>query len=188
LPAKLTPVQGSEADEMQLDWERSHMVVQTGDCDAQLSDTYWLSVDGVDRSEDFRRCCEESGYIAPESNADPAETLEQIQVAAEATNEWIACASDNGLSNLFNVGVTTVDEGVWPTVELTLKMTLEELRSLLDVCPNFDEEQARRLASGEDLGPDFVAEPDPYIVIELPEDSADNAHWKELNDLLMGKQ
>ncbi|MCL1898243.1 MAG: hypothetical protein FWG16_05420 [Micrococcales bacterium] len=118
-----------------------------------------LMVDGKDRSEEYGRCFEESGYFAPQSAWDPALELQVKTHEAEVTNKWAKCARENGYPNIADSGPPVAD-GFETKIEVVipLSMTVEELRALLKVCP-------RVVMDYKD--PDYI---DPKLVIEQPKD------------------
>jgi hypothetical protein len=149
---------------------------------------YALLIDGVDRTADLERCLEESGYTQPEYGLDPSEMAAMQRAQADATNEWVACARENGYPTLEDV--TPTDDGVLP-VRLPFSTTEEAFRALLAVCPNWDRERAEAEADGTELPPDWVSAPAPDINFEEPERSDDPAaeaanqdHWNRLHDIL----
>jgi hypothetical protein len=117
-------------------------------------------VDGKDVTADFERCLALSHYTFPEYAVDPAEELARNQGVAEASNEWAACARENGAPTIADVTATS-DENYTPTVLLPTTITPELLRALIDACPTFDKEKedAYHEASRKGEKPDPVFRP-----------------------------
>ena len=110
-----------------------------------------LIVDGVNYSQQYASCLNQSGYAAEAAKEGapfvyPAETIrDQIQ----ANNTWAACARDHGWlipdSTESPVGVS-----VWPQVKLPSSTTVSQLRTLLSQCPNFDPDKEKRIEEWAD--------------------------------------
>jgi hypothetical protein len=214
LPAQLNPVDDSDSGDAAVGWAPDHTVMEripgefsgmTGgqgdevsqaDTDAffaQGDDTYGLVIDGVDHTEAYQECHEKSGYTQPQYPQDPAEEAKQRQASADATNEWIACARENGYPNLADVQVSSDDPDAWPQATLPLDTTADQLRALLDACPNFDEDQARAMISGEGNADQWTVQ--PSIGFEQPtaaesgeDQDAQFDHLTELVEILYEKQ
>ncbi|MDR0433105.1 MAG: hypothetical protein LBH48_07355 [Bifidobacteriaceae bacterium] len=151
-------------------------------------ETFGLQIDGVDYSVDFERCYTESGYFEPVRITDE-ERVRQNKLMAEATNKWTACARENGYPNLPDVLLASNDPDYYPSVELPPSITESALRSLLEACPNFDEEAAAQvheaMASGEDIPYPLM----PNITIPMPDedpssDSPAMQQWNQLTEIL----
>jgi hypothetical protein len=131
------------------------------------SDTYLLMVDGTDHTDKLEACHEESGYADPGLQADPAQELRDKQQIVEATNQWIACARENGFPRLEDVTAEADGYDTYPQATIPLSTTPEALRALLEACPTFDEERATRQQQPDfDWTKDDV--PDPSVGIEMP--------------------
>jgi hypothetical protein len=133
------------------------------------NDTYLLMVDGTEHTDTLEQCHTDSGYADPGQQIDPAEELRNKQAVAEVTNKWIGCARENGLPTLEDVTAEADNYETFPDAVLPLSLTPDALRKLLEACPNFDEELAKRQQA-----PDFNWEkeytPEPSIRIETPPD------------------
>jgi hypothetical protein len=104
---------------------------------------YALVIDAVDYSADYERCYVDTGYtpleLVPE--IDPAEELKAKQAEAEVSNEWAACARQNGWPDVADADPPVADGyETYPTVVVPGSITVDQLDALLDVCPVFDEE------------------------------------------------
>jgi hypothetical protein len=102
----------------------------------------YLIVGDRDHTEAFVGCLDSTGYTEPEYKQDPKEELREKQRTLEATTAWIKCARENGQPDLKDPPAPVADE--WqtnPTALLPADISEAELRALLAVCPNFDEEQ-----------------------------------------------
>lgn len=110
-----------------------------------------LIVDGVDYSQQYARCLNESGYTAQvardreensvliEGQSDGDQSLFADQV--RANNQWAACARNHG----WLVFDSMMVPGKWPEVDLPSTITPDQLRGLLVLCPSFDADKARRI-------------------------------------------
>jgi hypothetical protein len=219
LPAKLETVEG----QAQLGWEDDHDVFATdplggsvmlrglsqdydeayaqaalerflGEHQADGSSPYGLEVDGADYSDEFANCVEASGY-APNSIGDSVrEELVAKQALAAVTNDWLACARDNGYPDWDDVPVGKADNWLTsPSAIIPLSTTADELKDLLAACPNFDEATAELIEDPEfDWDSDFAAHPavdieppGPPSGEELGQTGQDEyAHYQELIDVL----
>jgi hypothetical protein len=148
---------------------------------------YGLEIDGVDHSDTFKACREETGYVSPTGElADPAEEARARQLVAESTNVWVACARENGYPDMPDVAAGEADNWLTsPSVVIPLDTTPEELRGLLAVCPNFDPERAEAQESGEATG-EVATDFQPVVVAETPPlgDTAAEAKYQELETIL----
>ncbi|MDR2382193.1 MAG: hypothetical protein LBE08_13700 [Bifidobacteriaceae bacterium] len=113
-----------------------------------------LVVDGKDQSESWVRCLEDSGFAGPAPVQDgPAEEIRRRQIQADVTNEWAACARENGLPALEDVMPGAVGSP-FPTLTVPLATSPAILRDVLAICPLTDDdaEAAANVA---------ISEPDP---------------------------
>ncbi|MDR1295003.1 MAG: hypothetical protein LBK59_08625 [Bifidobacteriaceae bacterium] len=144
------------------------------------SKTYLLTIDGIDYTETLESCHRESGYADPGSQVDPPEELLEKQAIVEPTNAWISCARDNGMPNLQELTAIADNWETSPKAVIPYSTSVEQLRALLETCPNFDEDMARLT-----LDPDFTGGQgyvrDPVIWIEDIGDPLDE-HYTELYD------
>jgi hypothetical protein len=107
----------------------------------------YLLIGETDHTEAFVKCLNSSGYTEPVWNVDPKDELRQKQTSLEATTNWIKCARENGYPDLKDPPAPVADEyKTQPTALLPGDITEPELRALLKVCPNFDEEQTAAAA------------------------------------------
>jgi len=97
---------------------------------------YYLSIDGVDRSDDFATCLKESGYNDNEASGPIVVDPEQIAQAVTVANTWTACARENGWPDIADIAVPDSIDDV--AVHIPASITEDQLRQLLDACPNFD--------------------------------------------------
>ncbi|MDR1265205.1 MAG: hypothetical protein LBK42_06475 [Propionibacteriaceae bacterium] len=129
-----------------------------------------LQVDGVDRSDVFQRCLAESGYDEELVDAELASAREPAarqlaDIVVAASNRWAACARDHGFPETIDARPPTNDQEE-PKALLPPTITADQLRQLLQACPNFDPEVERRqqeilLGLGD-------AEPDAADLADLP--------------------
>jgi hypothetical protein len=100
-----------------------------------------LIVDGVDHSDIYAACLDESEYdenaVYAAVDYSPMAELEPLyQLMIDASNEWAKCARENGFPTTKDA-VMPKGEGQ-PMALLPASITEVELRELLAVCPNFD--------------------------------------------------
>ncbi|MDR1293671.1 MAG: hypothetical protein LBK59_01735 [Bifidobacteriaceae bacterium] len=114
-----------------------------------------LWIGGADRTDEYLACVEESGYTPPVMFPDPAEEDAVKQLQVDLTNDWIACARENGLPNLADVPPAVVDGGTTnaPSAMLSLDTSEDTVREVLEACPPLDEKRFRDLADGRETGP-----------------------------------
>jgi hypothetical protein len=120
----------------------------------------FLIVGEADHSDTWRKCLEASGYLEPVWQVDPAAELKFERRLAQAGTEWATCAREHGYPKIADPHGAVADNGqTEPTVLIPASMTVTELKSLLQACPNYDIEAHRAaveaLASnqgGGDLG------------------------------------
>ncbi|MDR0432423.1 MAG: hypothetical protein LBH48_03815 [Bifidobacteriaceae bacterium] len=229
LPAKLTMADGGEA---QLDWEAGHevlardleqwttiqegaagdvfgsavhqafMSVETDDLTNDLAPSLW--VDGKDQTTVWVACLETSGYTNPTAALEEDPGMDQLlaQRMADAANDWIACARENGLPKLVDVTPDS-DSGTYgPHVEIPLDTGLDLMRSVLEACPIYTEDIVNRRMDGDatldiDIAEGRVA-PNPLVLAQEPEgmqeaanlpegydfESGDGKRYLELNEVL----
>ncbi|MCL1898004.1 MAG: hypothetical protein FWG16_04200 [Micrococcales bacterium] len=137
----------------------------------------FLFLGEADYSEAFGQCLEQTGYTAPVPDQDPADELKQKQATAKAGTDWANCARLNGFPEINDPDPPKADN--WqttPSVELPNSITVEELRALLEVCPNFDRagrEAWDQAAANPELDPGNLEYPEsPMIEVAPPDDAA----------------
>jgi hypothetical protein len=127
----------------------AHVIWVSQDAWPEWTGEPMLEVDGVDRTDVWVECVAETGYStravwdsAASLGIDPV----YVQAVVEANNEWAACARANGYPDVADSTVPrdSASTEQWPTVLLPRTITEEQLRALLEVCPNFDPEQMKR--------------------------------------------
>ena len=120
-----------------------------------------LMIDGVDRSSEYGQCLTESGYdeVAAwgDTTRDPAQTERQVT----ANNKWAECARENGWPDIQDSTLLNVVD--WPTIVLPITITDDQLRLLLDACPNFDPDQQAKLEQWWQDNPTATSYPDDYL-------------------------
>jgi len=121
-----------------------------------------LLVGGVDRSDTYAQCLKESGYDERAAygpmQADPAQMEKQVA----GNNKWAACARENGWPDVKDSAVS-VDNSSWPTILLPSTITDDQLRQLLEVCPNFDPAQQEKMQQWWQDNPMATSYPDDYL-------------------------
>ena len=173
--------------------------------------TLW--VDRVDRTSSYVQCLNSSGYSEAaawgiSTQADPAQYQRQV----DANNQWTACARENGWPDIKDsVMPTDMEHASNPFVVLPATMTEDQLRALLDACPNFDADKQDMLndwwathapAGGSTGGPEDYPDgylPDPNLTFsenptsvvipaEPPTADTEEDHLTRLNMILYEKQ
>jgi len=169
---------------------------------SDTSRTPALVIDGIDHSDAYTTCLAESGFDpwpSWETLVSPSPAAIALQV--QANNTWAACARENGWPNLEDsIMPTDPDDGSWPYIFLPSTMTEDQLRQLLDACPNFDPEKQEQLQDWRQSNPAVSYPdgylPDPAISFELPgtgpttdpsSPSDDYEHRERLNQILYEK-
>ncbi|MDR1824372.1 MAG: hypothetical protein LBR27_03405 [Bifidobacteriaceae bacterium] len=133
---------------------------------------YALVIDAVDYTADYQRCYVETGYSPREivMEDDPASELRAKQEVAEVSNEWAACARDQGYEDVTDAEPPTADGyETYPYVMVPGTITLVQFQELLEACPLLDvEAMAESLAEAqeqaEDEGPSFSDEGDGVAI------------------------
>ncbi|MDR1806994.1 MAG: hypothetical protein LBR33_03630 [Propionibacteriaceae bacterium] len=101
-----------------------------------------LQYDGIDRTDDWVRCLNESGYSQSDVLAGILGSplgVDLMQRSVEANNEWAACARANGFPETKDSQMPAKFDGTeYPAALLPSSITEDQLRALLEVCPNFD--------------------------------------------------
>jgi hypothetical protein len=135
-----------------------------------------LLVGGVDYTEDYVKCRDSTGYEVTRQQADPRLEAVNKQAMASATNNWIACARENGFPGMADVTTPRVDN--WTTLPFALlptNITESELRALIDQCPAFDLEAQlewdRAAEDNPELDPIFF----PNIGFDAPGFNGDSS-------------
>jgi hypothetical protein len=224
LPAVLNPVEGGEAE---IGWAEGHEVLSRdfermgvmlegsgGPIDPAIYDAFMdveedpvtmdlapsLWVNGTDYTTTWVECLESSGYTNPTAylEPDPSEVQAHAQRMADSANNWIACARENGLPELVDA---EPDPSIMPAPHALIPLSTppDLLRSVMEACPNFDEEFRRRELDGDPtLEDDWVAgrvTANPFVLTEDPpgleiegydpQASEEGRRWSELNSILL---
>jgi hypothetical protein len=149
---------------------------------------YALMLDGVDYTDAYTACRNTVPYTNPWSNTAPADELLDKQAMAKASNEWAACARENGWPGLADVLPGEADNyQTTPTVLLPQTMTGDELRQLLAACPAFGTFTANSRGTEFEAGIDFDYDPDAAEP-EPPPTVDPGIHVQELRDILYEQQ
>ncbi|MDR0626075.1 MAG: hypothetical protein LBG11_02245 [Bifidobacteriaceae bacterium] len=131
-----------------------------------------LYYDGIDHSGDLVACIESSGYFMPKPRYDPREEETEKQRIAAASNEWAACARDNGLPGVKDAEVVIDDFDTVPEAMVPGSVTVDELRAVLVKCPPVDPERdlAEPNFHDENDNGEWTTWVDPMIGFDLPAD------------------
>lgn len=135
----------AEADAFYEEWTQG-FTYEEGQDEATLEEAQnklmapMLRLEGIDRTEDWVKCLEESGYsdqAVYDTIDTSASSAEYYQYIVEASNEWAACARQNGFPQTIDA-VLPSDDYSYPTALLPADISEVQLRALLEVCPSFD--------------------------------------------------
>jgi hypothetical protein len=127
----------------------------------------WMG--GADHTEDYVACLDTSHYTPPGVYPDATTERRVKQLQTDLNNDFAACARANGFGEVQDLPPPAVDglPGVME-VELPLRITEAELRTLLGVCPPVDEGRIRALADGAAGGTAEGVVMGPTIWFEIP--------------------
>jgi hypothetical protein len=99
-----------------------------------------LIINGEDQTAIWAACIEQTGFdddlVWAQYDTGPREEAWQALVV-EASNQWAECARNNGFPTVVDAQLPTSEEDT-PAAVLPSHITEEQLRALLDICPNFD--------------------------------------------------
>jgi hypothetical protein len=131
-----------------------------------------------DLSDEYVGCLESSGYFIPAGEEDPREEERVKQKSAAAGNLWAACARENGIPNIADVGVVVDGYKTKPEVLVPASVTPAQFEDVLEKCPPFDPD--RDLTHGNMYEADEEAPEDPMIGFELPADDPVRAQLEQV--------
>jgi len=129
-----------------------------------------LEVNGVDKTEPWTTCLDQSGYSLMatfNTSANSAANQEYWRLLVESSNQWAGCARQHGFPQTKDAVMPTDDQSS-PMALLPASITEPQLRQLLIDCPNFDAEQEKKneelyqQATGSDPG--AAAIPDGVVL------------------------
>jgi len=110
------------------------------DVDGSQGQEAYLTIDGMDHTEAYLQCLAESGYSDGATIVPVSFDPEQIEHALTITNKWASCARENGFPDIHDA-VALPDNSGLTSLHLPYSITEDQLRQLLDACPNFDPDQ-----------------------------------------------
>jgi hypothetical protein len=90
---------------------------------------------GVDKSAALQQCIKESGYFMPAPVFDKREEEVDKVKMADASNEWAACARQNGFPGIKDTGYEVDNWKTRPQALVPGSIEPAQLEALLDVCP-----------------------------------------------------
>jgi hypothetical protein len=140
-------------------------------------DDLLLISNGTDLTAEFSACIESSGFYLPDPVVDPREEEVAKQAVAEASNQWAACARDNGLADMLDATVTVDDWETVPSVEVPASVDLQLFEQVLANCPPLD--PSRDLAKGNLVEDGDKPPVDPEITFGAPPDSRQRADLEQ---------
>jgi len=107
-----------------------------------------LQVDGVDRTDVWMSCYDESGYSVSAIMAgimDSPVGQSFFSFMVDSSNEWAKCARENGFPETKDAMMPSrYDFSQVPMALLPPSITEPQLTDLLTKCPNFDAEQQKK--------------------------------------------
>ena len=127
-----------------------------------------LIIDGIDHTDVYVACRDQSGYDWEEALSNMRPDPEMVAKQVESNNNWAACAREHGWPDIQDSVMPAVNSQEYPQVVLPATITEDQLRQLLVACPNFDPgrmdqmaEWARSHPESRDYPPGWL--PDPAI-------------------------
>jgi hypothetical protein len=161
----------------------------------------YLFIGEEDYSEPFAECLAKTRYREPVYEEDPRQELVFKERQLEATLDWVKCARNNGYPSIEDPSPPQADN--WSTQPMALlpgDLTADEVRKLLDNCPNFDQQTYQNMFDDLiELGPEASDEERddvllryqdsafPLIGFDLPGcDGAAGSETSEASDLDTG--
>jgi len=164
----------------------------------------YLWVDREDRSPAYAQCLSLSGYSDRAASGSGQVDSAEFQRQVDGNNKWAACARENGWPDVRDSAMPTdLTNPEYPVVILPTAITEDQLRALLDACPNFDPDKQNMLDAwwasnpGPSTGPMQYPPgylPDPNITFDtdltstaLPDNAAAD-HLADLTQILWQKQ
>jgi hypothetical protein len=156
-----------------------------------------LVIDGRDYSRQYVACVNQTGYDdelarrpnIPDSRTDSRAIARQVEV----NNQWTQCAREHGFPDIADTTPKWADDES-PTIFIPYTMNPDQLRQLLNFCPNFDPDKHKawdelvRSTPRTPITelPDF--DPDPSITLDRVEiaglSQADFDRMQQLYDLI----
>jgi hypothetical protein len=121
-----------------------------------------LMIDGVDYSEEYAKCLAQSGYDEQRAQGSVIQNPVLVQQQLAANNKWAQCARENGWPDVKD-SVVPEDDMMMPVVYLPSGITDDQLRQLIDACPNFDPDQQEKMQQWYQDNPTPTGYPDDYI-------------------------
>jgi hypothetical protein len=101
----------------------------------------YLIIDQTDYTAELTKCLDETGYTEPVYEQDPADELAEKQINFKSTVKWVECARQNGYPDLASPSAPIADGyATYPVAVLPGDISEQELRDLLALCPNFNED------------------------------------------------
>jgi len=93
---------------------------------------------------------------------------EQIERALALTNRWAACARENGWPDIVDAIALPDDSGL-TSLHLPSSITEDQLRQLLEACPNFDPDQPGASTPSAESSAGFLL---PQLVFDSPTETS----------------
>jgi len=191
IDAELT---SNDHGELSVEFAGDHLIMErseTGDAQIRLSNAHPLSdqareefltagsgkpaliIDGIDHSDAYVQCLATSGYNPWAKTVADWPDQAEIALQVQGNNTWAACVRENGWPGIEDsVMPTTIDAETQPYVFLPSTMTEDQLRQLLEACPNFNLDMQKQLDDWRQFNPSNSYPdgylPDPSITFGLP--------------------
>ena len=147
-----------------------------------------LMIDGVDYSDEYAQCLAQSGYNEQTAQGSVMQNPVLVQQQLAANNKWAQCARENGWPEVKD-SIVSEDDVMLPVVYLPSGITDDQLRQLIDACPNFDPDQQEKLKQWYQDNPTPTGYPD-YFITEpnfSVEDQSDTVRRDQLYAILNEK-
>jgi hypothetical protein len=105
----------------------------------------YLVVDGKDFTAPLLRCLDNTGYLPSFPGMNPAEEMREKTQRAAAGVDWASCARDQGFLSISDPASPVADGyRTMPDVGIPDTLSEEQLRQLLESCPEVGAEQLAR--------------------------------------------
>ena len=105
-----------------------------------------LVVDGMDHTDEYVKCLDESGYDEQAAYGSFKMPPEMAAKQVDANNKWAACAREHGWPDIQDSTMPVKNDGTdYPEIKLPITITEDQLRQLIKDCPTFDPDTAKQV-------------------------------------------